>query len=137
MTPSPPIPTDRPSFDSAITAILSEHRTLRRLATIVSKQPSFSSDNTLSLADALTLHESTEARLFALPFLTRPPKSVTATGAQARQRCLDYTSANSRVPDPRAASALFIDALLTHLAAEEVWLARESELHHERLLNAI
>jgi hypothetical protein len=137
MTASTLSPTDRASFDGAMAAVLSEHATLRRLAVAVSKRPGFRSDDAMSLADAVTSHESTEARLFALPFLTRPPKSVTATAAQARRRCLDYTSGNFSLPDPSAAAALFVDALLAHLAAEEAWLAHEKEHHHERLLNAI
>lgn len=134
MTASTLTPTDRASFDSAMAAVLAEHATLRRLAAAVSKHPDFSSDDTMSLADAVASHEDVEARLFALPFLTRPPKSVTATAAQARQKCLDYTSGNFRVPSAGAAAALFADALLAHLAAEEAWLAREKELYHQRLL---
>ncbi len=137
ITDTPPSPTDRASFDSAITAVLAEHTTLRRLAIAATKQSGFSADDTMSLADAMTAHESIEARLFALPFLTRPPESVTSTGAQARRRCLDYTSGNFRLPNPSDAAALFVDALLAHLAAEEAWLAHEEEDHHERLLHAI
>ena len=137
MIANTPLPTDRASFDSAIAAVLAEHATLRRLAVAASKRPGFSTDDTLSLADAMTAHESAEARLFALPFLTRPTEFVTSTGAQARRRCLDYTSGKFRFPDPSAAAAVFVDTLLVHLAAEEEWLADESEHHHERLLNSI
>lgn len=132
-----PLPTDRASFDSAIADILAEHATLRRLAVAVSKQTGSYADYAMSLADAASAHESTEARIFDLPFLTRPPQSVTASAAQAHQRCLDYTSGNTHLPDPSAAAALFVDALLVHLAAEETWLAEERERHHQRLLNAI
>jgi hypothetical protein len=137
MIATPPSPTDRAAFDSAIAAILSEHTTLKRLALAVSKPSGFSADATLSLADALTAHEGMEARLFSLPFLTRMPKSITSTGARAQQRCHDYTSGDFHLPDPSAAAAQFVDALLAHLAAEEAWLIHEREHHHERLLNAI
>jgi hypothetical protein len=118
MTASTNSPATRAEFDSAMTAILSEHATLRRLAAAASRRPGFSTDDALSLADAMSAHESTEARLFSLPFLTRPPKSVTSTGARARQRCLDYTSGNFSLPDASAAAALFVDALVTHLATK-------------------
>lgn len=133
MTTNTHSPTDRVSFDSAMAAILSEHATLKRLAAAAAKRPGFSTDDAMSLADAMTAHESTEARLFALPFLTRPPKSVTSTAAHAHQRCVDYTSGNFHLPDPSAAAALFVDALLAHLAAEEAWLASEKKHQHERL----
>ncbi len=74
MTASTRSPATRAEFDGAMTAILSEHATLRRLAAAASRRPDFSTDDALSLADAMSAHESTEARLFALPFLTRPPK---------------------------------------------------------------
>jgi len=124
-------PTDRASFDNAINAILDEHNTLRRLALSVSQRPGFSSDDAMSLADAMTAHEETEARLFAMPFVTRPPESVISTGARARRRCQEFTSGDSNLPDPSAAAALFVDALLTHLATEEAWLARERKLQIE------
>lgn len=126
-------PTDRASFDKAMAAILSDHATLRHLAVAASKRSGFSADDALSLADAMAAHESAEARLFDLPFLTRTPESVTATATRAHQLCLDYTSGNFRLPDPSAAAALFVDALLAHLAAEEAWLAHEREHQNERL----
>lgn len=133
MIANTPSPTNRAEFDSAMAAILAEHATLKRLAAVASRHPGTSADDALSLADAMSSHENTEARLFALPFLTRPPASVTATGMRARQRCLDYTSGNYSLPDPGAAAALFVDALLAHLAAEEAWFAHEKEYQHERL----
>lgn len=133
-----PLPTDRASFDSAIGAIFSEHATLRHLATGAAEGSDFSAADAISLVDAMTAHERTEARLFELPFLTRTPKSVISTGARAHQLSLDYTSRmHSGHPDSSAAATLFGKALLAHLAAEEAWLAHEKELHHERLLNSI
>lgn len=126
-------PTDRASFNVAMAAILSDHATLRRLADSASKRSGYSTDDAMSLADAMAAHESAEARLFALPFLTRPPEAVTATAARAHQRCREYTSGNFSFPDASAAAAVFVDALLTHLAAEEAWLADEKEYQHERL----
>ncbi len=133
MTPNTPSPTDRASFNRAMTDIRSEHATLRRLAAATTRPSRFSADAAMSLADAMTAHENTEARLFALPFLTRPPKTVTATAARAHQRCHEYTSGNFRLPDPHTAAALFVEALLAHLAAEEAWLAHEEEHQNERL----
>ena len=126
-------PTDRASFNSALSAIHAEHTTLRHLAAAAATRSSHSTDDAMSLADAMAAHERTEAGLFALPFVTQPPKSVTATGAQARQRCLDYTSGKVLSKDPNAAAAHFIGALLAHLDAEEAWLAHEKEYQHERL----
>jgi hypothetical protein len=126
-------PTDRASFNSALSAILAEHATLRHLAATAATRSSHSTDDTMSLADAMTTHERTEAGLFALPFVTEPPKSVTSTGAKARQCCFDYTSGRVRAKDPNAVAAHFIDALLAHLDAEEAWLAHEKEHQHERL----
>jgi hypothetical protein len=130
-------PTDFASFNSAMTAVLSEHTTLRRLAAAASKGNDFSSDDVMSLADAMVEHEGAESRLFALPFLTRTPKTVRSTAARARRRCVEYTSGDYHLPDSSAAAALFVDALLAHLAAEEAWLAHEKEQKHERLMTAI
>ncbi len=91
----------------------------------------------MSLADAMVSHEKTEARLFALPFLTQIPKIVSSTAARARRRCIEYTSGSYHLPDRSVAAALFIDALLGHLATEEAWLAREKEQKHERLMTGI
>ncbi|MDD5296829.1 MAG: hypothetical protein PHU46_07945 [Rhodocyclaceae bacterium] len=132
-----PLPNDRPSFDNALTVILSEHATLRNMALAASQRLEYSPEDATSLAAAMTAHESSEARLFALPFLTKTPKSVISTGSRARQRCLAYTSGNFHHRDPRAAANLFVEALLVHLDEEETWLAREQELHHERLLQSI
>lgn len=128
---------DRVSFDSAMAAVLSEHTTLRHLAVAASRRTGSSADDTMSLVAAMTSHEVAEARLFALPFLTRTPKTVTTTAARARRRCTEYVSGEFHLPDPGAASGLFVDALLAHLAAEEAWLAHEKEQKHERLLTAI
>lgn len=133
-----PMPTDRASFDSAIATVLSEHATLRHLAAMASEGANFSADDALSLANAVTSHEHAEDRLFELPFLTRTPASVISTGARLHHICVDYTSGkNSRHPNSRTAATLLSDALLAHIAAEEVWLAHEKELHHERLLKSI
>lgn len=133
MTPDNITPADRAAFNDAITSIRADHAVLRDLATAASRRPGFSADDTLSLADAMLAHESTEARLFALPFVTRPPDSVTATAARARQRCLEYKTGTYRLPTPSAAAGVFIDALLTHLAVEDTWLAHEDEHQKERL----
>jgi len=133
MTPDNLTPADRAAFNDAITSIRADHAVLRDLATAASRRPGFSADDTLSLADAMLAHESAEARLFALPFVTRPPDSVTATAARARQRCLEYKTGTYRLPTPSAAAGVFIDALLTHLAVEDTWLAHEDEHQKERL----
>ena len=132
-----PSPTDRAAFNDAINAILADHAMLRHLAVAVSERPANSADAAMSLADAMTAHESTEARLFALPFLTRPPETVTSSAARARRRCVEYTSGNYRLPNPMAAAAVLVDALLAHLVVEDAWLAQEQQHHHERLLNSI
>lgn len=135
MTTNTNTPSDRASFDEAMTAIYADHAMLRHLATVAaSKRSDFSADDVMSLAEAMTAHESAEDRLFALPFLTRPPEIVVSTAARARLRCLEYTSGNFHLPDPRAAAALFVDALLAHLSAEEAWLAHEKERQYERML---
>jgi len=133
MTPETITPTDRAAFNEALAAIRAEHAMLRDLAAAAAKRADFSADDTLSLADAMLAHENTEARLFALPFVTTPPETVISTAARARQRCIEYTSGSFHVPDAHAAAALFIDALLTHLAVEDTWLAHEDEHQQERL----
>lgn len=125
-------PNDRAQFDGAIAAILSDHATLKRLAVSASKH-GFPTDDAMSLAEAMTAHESAEARLFALPFVTRPPETVGSTAARARRRCIEYTSGDYNLPDASAAAALFVDALLAHLAVEEAWLVHEKEHQHDRL----
>jgi hypothetical protein len=134
MTATSIAPDRRSPFSGIMNAVLSDHAVLRHLAVAAAERPGFSADNVLSLADALTAHEHAEARLFAHPFLSRPPKTVASTAARARRRCLEYTSGNSPLPDPSAAAALFVDALLAHLAAEEAWLELEQEHQNERLL---
>jgi hypothetical protein len=131
-------PTVRTSFDSALVAVLSEHSTLRQLATVITTTRSgFSTDHVLSLADALFAHESIEAHLFALPLITHPPVTVTSTSMRASQLGHEYTSGNYRLPDPRAAAARFVDALLIHLAVEEAWLSREQKYQAQRVLTSI
>ena len=130
-------PTDRASFNSALATIHADHATMRRLAACASRQPELCTDATLSLVDAMTAHERTEATLFSLPFLTHTPETVTTSAARARRRCLEFTSGNFNLQDSGTASALFIEALLAHLAAEEGWLAHEKEEKHERLMTAI
>lgn len=127
---------DRGAFNGAMSAILSDHATLRRLAASASKDSSFCTDDTLSLADAMAAHERTEAVFFSLPYLT-PPGTVTATAARAHRRCLEYTSGNHHLPDPSAAAALFVEALLAHLASEEAWLAHEQAEKDERMWTSI
>jgi hypothetical protein len=136
MTANTTFPADRASFDAAITDVLADHAVLRHLAAETSRS-GFAADDAISLADAMISHEITEARLFALPFVTSPPKTVTSTAARARRRCIEYTSGDFRLPTPNAAAALFVEALLAHLAAEDAWLAHESEHQHERMLESI
>lgn len=137
MTATTISPTDFASFNSAMTAVLSEHTTLRRLAVVATQRSGSSTDAAMSLADAMMSHENTEARLFDLPFLTRIPKNVSATAARARRRCIEYTSGSYHLPDRGVAAALFVEALLAHLTTEEAWLAREKEQKHERLMTGI
>ena len=137
MNAETPSPADRAAFDRALGQIRADHAALRHLAVAVCRRPGRSADNALSLVDAVTAHENAEARLFALPFLTRPPATVTASAARARRRCLEYSTASDRLPNASAAAAVFADALLVHLAVEDAWLAEEAKQHHERLLQSI
>lgn len=134
MTPLPLAPDGRSPFSGLLATVLSDHAKIKHLAIAAAEHPPFSADAVMSLTDAFAAHESAEALLFAHPFLTRPPKTVTATAARARRRCLEYASGNSRLPDPGAAAALFVDALIAHMAAEEAWLEHEQEHQNERLL---
>jgi hypothetical protein len=139
MTPDTPnrastiTPADRAAFDAAMTAVRADHAVLRDLAVAATRHAPLSTDDTLSLADAMLAHESAETRLFSLPFVSAPPASVISTAARARKCCLEYTTGTFRLPDPHAAAALFIDALLTHLAVEDAWLDHESEHVQERM----
>lgn len=126
-------PNDRASFNSALSAILAEHVTLRHLAAAVATRSSHSADDAMSLADAMAAHERSEAVLFDLPFVTRPPKAVITTGASAGQRCREFTSGKFRSQDASLAATKFVEALLAHLDAEEAWLAEEEAHQHERL----
>lgn len=130
-------PNDRATFNKALSAVLSEHEALRQLAETVSAQPLASADAATSMAEALAVHERTEARLFALPFLPRMPKNVSATAARAQQCCNDYTSGKARQEDPAAAAALFANALLEHLSVEEAWLAEERAQKNQRMWTSI
>ena len=131
-----PAPADRGSFNDALSAVLSDHATLRRLAACASSHSGFCADDTLSLADAMAAHERAEAGFFSLPFLT-PPGTVTSTAVRANRRRLEYTSGNFRLPDPSAAAALFVEALIAHLASEEAWLAHEKAEKDERMWTSI
>lgn len=131
------LPHDRPAFNSAIGALLSEHKTLRQLAATVSSQTAASAEAAVSLIEAMAAHEQTEAGLFALPFVTRTPKTVTATAARAQQLCAEYITAKSRQTNADAAAARFAAALLEHLSAEEVWLADERAQKQQRLWTSI
>lgn len=133
MTPDNITPTDRAAFRDALASIRADHAVLRDLAKAASLHVGFSADDTMSLADAMLDHENAEARLFALPFVTRPPESVASTAARARQRGLEYKSGTYRLPNAEAAAGVFIDALLTHLAVEDTWLDQEDAHQRERL----
>ncbi len=133
MTPDNITPADRAAFNDALASIRADHAVLRDLAKAASLHVGSMADDAMSLADAMIAHESAEARLFALPFVSNPPETVLSTAARARRRCIEYTSGSFHVPDAHAAAALFIDALLAHLAVEDAWLAREDEHQKERL----
>jgi hypothetical protein len=133
MPPDIHIPTERASFNQAISAIREEHAVLRHLAENVTERSVFSTDDTLSLAEAVKNHERNEAALFALPFLSRPPEIVTATAARSQRRCEEFISGSSTLPNSSTAAALFVEALLSHIVAEEAWLAREDRYQKERL----
>lgn len=133
MTPDTVTPTDRTTFNQAIASIRADHAVLRELAMAVSRHSKTSADDTLSLVDAMLAHESAEARLFDLPFVTRPPASVASSAERARRRCVEYMTGTYELPDATAAAGIFVDALLTHLAVEDAWLAHEEEHQHDRL----
>lgn len=123
-----PTPTDRPSFNAALADVLADHATMRRLATTATQNPkAISADAMMSIADIMAAHELVEARLFATPFLTRTPESVLSTTTQVRMRCRDFLTGNHRLPDTNTSAALFVEALLAHIAAEEAWFAREQQ----------
>jgi len=126
-------PSDRAAFLEAMAAVRADHAVLRDLAVAATRRSDFSTDDTLSLADAMLAHENAEGRLFSLPFVSTPGAVVSSSAARARLRCLDYTTGNYHLPDAHAAAALFVDALLTHLAVEDAWLDREEAHMKERL----
>jgi hypothetical protein len=117
--------------------IFAEHAAMRHLADCAERDEGYSTDDIMSLADAMAAHERTEARIFALPFLPRAPKEVSLTAAKAQRRCIEYTSGDYRSTDSNAAAARFVEALLAHLSAEETWLAHEKQLKNERLMTSI
>ncbi|MEW6163494.1 MAG: hypothetical protein AB1642_00385 [Pseudomonadota bacterium] len=129
-------PADRTAFNGAMDAIRADHATLRHLAATASSA-GFPADDILSLADAMAAHERAEIDLLALPFIARAPETVVSTAARANKRCLEYVTGNSDLPESSAAAALFVEALLAHLTAEEAWLDHERELKNERMWTAI
>jgi hypothetical protein len=129
-----PTPTDRPSFTAALADVLADHATMRRLASNATRHPeAISIDAMMSIADIMATHELFEARLFATPFLTRTPESVLTTTTQVRMRCRDFLTGSHHLPDTNAAAALFVEALLAHITAEEAWLAREQQYRTKHL----
>lgn len=131
-----PTPSDRSSFNHAMAEVLHGHATLRQLAKVADRVPDLRTDIALSMADVMISHERTEARLFALPFMTITPITVTSTAARARRRCIEYTSGDYILPSSNFAAAQFIDALMAHLAAEEAWFDHEMEHRKEYLRSA-
>jgi hypothetical protein len=132
MNPQMTIPNDRAAFNAALAEIHHDHAAMRGLAEIAIRS-GFPTDETLSLAEMVSSHERAEARLFALPFVAKPPENVIASAARAQRHCVEYLSGNYHLPDRSAAAALFVDTLLAHIASEEAWLAREDEHQKERL----
>jgi hypothetical protein len=127
-----PTPTDRPSFTAALADVLADHATMRRLASNATRYPeAISIDAMMSIADIMATHELFEARLFATPFLTHTPESVLSTTTQVRMHCRDFLTGNHHLSGTNAAAALFVEALLAHIAAEEAWLAREQQYRTE------
>jgi hypothetical protein len=127
------LPSDRLSFNRAMAEVLHDHATLRHLAEVAGREPDLCTDIALSMADAMISHERAESRLFELPFITLTPDTVASTAARARRRCIEYTSGDCALPDSQLAAALFIDALMAHLAAEEAWFGHENERRKEYL----
>lgn len=133
----PAPPNDRAAFNNALATLHAEHATMRHLAACALRQPELCTDATLSLVDAMTAHERTEATLFALPFLTRMPEAVSISAVRAHRRGQEYTAGEGARTGPNSAAALFIEALLAHLATEEDWLAYEKAQKIERLWTSI
>lgn len=133
MTPETAIPNDRASFGQALATVRAEHALLRHLAKNVIERSGYSADESLSLAEAAKRHERNEAMLFSLPFLSRPSDAVTGTALRSQRRCEEYVSGNFDLPSAGSAAALFVEALLLHIAAEEAWLDREDRSQRERL----
>jgi hypothetical protein len=135
MTPNDPriTPTDREAFNWELAGVRSDHDMLRRLVVAATARGAISADDTMSLVEPMNTHESAEARLFDLPFVTRPAAFVISTAERARRRGGEYKSGDYQLPDAHAAAALFIDALLTDLAVEDAWLAEEDEHQQDRL----
>lgn len=133
MTPNTITPADREAFNKAMAAIRADHDMLRSLATTATSKGTVSADDAMSLVEAMNTHESAERRLFDLPFVSHPPASVMSTAERARLRGSEYRSGTYHLPDARAAAALFIDALLAHLAVEDAWLDEEDQHQQDRL----
>jgi hypothetical protein len=91
-------PSDRPSFNRAMDAVLHDHATLRHLAKIANTTPELCADIALSMAEVMMHHEHTEARLFDLPFVTHAPETVASTAARARRRCITISPAATWPP---------------------------------------
>ena len=136
MTPNNPnsiTPADREAFNKAMAAIRADHEMLRGLATAMTSKGIVSADDALSLVEAMNTHESAERRLYDLPFVSRPWASVLSSAERAQLRGREYRSGTYQLPDARAAAALFIDALLSHLAVEDAWLDEEDQHQQERV----
>jgi hypothetical protein len=136
MTPNNPksiTPADREAFNKAMAAIRADHEMLRSLATAMTSKGTVTADDALSLVEAMNTHESAERRLYDFPFVSRPWASVVSSAERAQQRGSEYRSGTYKLPDARAAAALFIDALLSHLAVEDAWLDEEDQHQQERL----
>ncbi len=132
MNPQMSIPNDRAAFNAALTEIHHDHAAMRGLAEMAIRS-GFPTDETLSLAEMVANHERAEARLFALPFVTKPPENVIASAARAQRHCVEYITGDYHLPNRSAAAALFVDNLLAHIAVEDAWLAREDAHQKERL----
>lgn len=126
-------PVTRMDAHTAVQALHAEHATLRRLARDAIRRSLYSADETLSTMEFLADHERREAQLFASPFFTRPDGLVTKTAARLQDHYDHYMSGEHSLPDAKTASALFFEALLNHITAEEAWLEREDQYQRERL----
>jgi hypothetical protein len=133
MNAIPETPHERTTFDAALGSLLAQHATLRAVATLTSRE-GFTTDAVLSLADAIKVHETNESVLFETPFLTRTPKLVRTTPERLQRFCAEYTTGSHGFLSGTVAAERFVDALLSHLVAEEAWLKREDEHRKEHML---